>query len=196
MNKETKFKVGDKAHKPKGYKFPCTIVGVFETIAGEVRVIGEMDEYGLLHIFNENQLEHYGKEQQELLDEAYENYLQHYDDEYNEEQKKIQKNPLHWMEMEYTNIRPYPKQMFINKCKTDPEFSEKWGLTIEERELSRKERSEYYYKHGNSEGIVEGSLDRLIFEEDEVAHKWYDERNVPTKLITITHNDKTIESYE
>jgi hypothetical protein len=59
MNKETKFKVGDKAHKPKGYKFPCTIVGVFETIAGEVRVIGEMDEYGLLHIFNENQLEHY-----------------------------------------------------------------------------------------------------------------------------------------
>jgi hypothetical protein len=56
---ETKFKVGDKTHKPKGYKFPCTIVGVFETIAGEVRVIGEMDEYGLLHIFNENQLEHY-----------------------------------------------------------------------------------------------------------------------------------------
>jgi hypothetical protein len=56
---ETKFKVGDKAHKPKGYKFPCTIVGVFETIGGETRVIGEMDEYGLLHIFNENQLEHY-----------------------------------------------------------------------------------------------------------------------------------------
>jgi hypothetical protein len=57
--KETKFKVGDKAHKPKGYKFPCTIVGVFETIGGEIRVIGEMDEYGLLHIFNENQLESY-----------------------------------------------------------------------------------------------------------------------------------------
>jgi hypothetical protein len=54
MNKEeTKFKVGDKAHKPKGYKFPCTIVGVFETIGGEIH------EYGLLHIFNENQLESY-----------------------------------------------------------------------------------------------------------------------------------------
>ena len=59
MNKKTKFKVGDKAHKPKGYKFPCTIVGVFETINGDIRVVGEMDEYGLLHIFNENQLEHY-----------------------------------------------------------------------------------------------------------------------------------------
>ena len=56
---EPKFKVVDKAHKPKGYKFPCTIVGVFETIGGEIRVIGEMDEYGLLHIFNENQLESY-----------------------------------------------------------------------------------------------------------------------------------------
>jgi hypothetical protein len=57
-NKETKFKVGDKAHKSKGYKFPCTIVGVFETVGGEIRIVGEMDNYGLLHIFNEQQLEH------------------------------------------------------------------------------------------------------------------------------------------
>ena len=56
--KETKFKVGDKAYKSKGYKFPCTIVGVFETVGGEIRIVGEMDNYGLLHIFNEEQLEH------------------------------------------------------------------------------------------------------------------------------------------
>ena len=135
-------------------------------------------------------------EQQQIIDEVYENYLQHYDDEYNEEQKKIQKNPLHWIEMEYTNIRPYPKEMFINKCKTDPEFSERWGLKIEERELSRNERSDYYYKNGNSEGIVVGSLDRPIWEEDNVAHKWYDDNNIPRRLITITYKDKTIESYE
>jgi hypothetical protein len=54
----SKFKVGDKAVKVKGYKFPCTIVSVFETKSGNIRVVGEMDEYGLLHIFNENQLEH------------------------------------------------------------------------------------------------------------------------------------------
>ena len=53
----SKFKVGDKAVKPKGYKFPCTIVSVFETKEGNVRVVGEMDEFGLLHIFNEDQLE-------------------------------------------------------------------------------------------------------------------------------------------
>jgi hypothetical protein len=55
---ESKFKIGDKAYKVTGYKFPCTIVSVFTTVTGNVRVVAEMDEYGLLHIFNENQLEH------------------------------------------------------------------------------------------------------------------------------------------
>ena len=57
-SQEFKFKIGDKAIKPKGYKFPCTVVSVFKSVEGNVRVVGEMDEYGLLHIFNENQLEH------------------------------------------------------------------------------------------------------------------------------------------
>jgi hypothetical protein len=52
----SKFKIGDKATKEKGYKFPCTIVSVFKTKEGNVRLVAEMDEYGLLHIFNENQL--------------------------------------------------------------------------------------------------------------------------------------------
>jgi hypothetical protein len=54
---QPKFKVGDKAVIVKGYKFPCTIVSVFQTVEGNTRVVGEMDEYGLLHIFNEDQLE-------------------------------------------------------------------------------------------------------------------------------------------
>lgn len=53
-----KFEIGDKAYKPKGYKFPCTVVAVFETTSGDVRVVGEMEDNGMLHIFNENQLEH------------------------------------------------------------------------------------------------------------------------------------------
>lgn len=60
---KTKFQVRDKAYKPKGYKFPCTIVSVFHTVKGEVRVVAEMDDYGLLHIFNEQQLEHLPKPQ-------------------------------------------------------------------------------------------------------------------------------------
>jgi hypothetical protein len=128
------------------------------------------------------------KEQQQIIDEAYENYLQHYDDEYNEEQKKIQENPLHWMEMRYTNIRPYPKEMFINKCKTDPEFSEKWGLKIEESELSLEER----FKIQMSNVLYSG---RVNFGEDYLKEVC-DRHNIPAKLITITYNDKTIESYE
>ena len=53
----SKFKVGDKAYKPKGYKFPCTIVSIFKTSGGEVRIVGEMDVNMMLHIFNESQLE-------------------------------------------------------------------------------------------------------------------------------------------
>lgn len=60
LAQDRKFKVGDKAFKPKGYKFPCTIVSIFETTSGDIRLVGEMDDNGMLHIFNENQLEHYG----------------------------------------------------------------------------------------------------------------------------------------
>jgi len=161
---ETKFKVGDKAHKPKGYKFPCTIVGVFETIAGEVRVIGEMDEYGLLHIFNENQLEHYGKDEPDLLNDVYMAY--------------------YWIMGDKIKLT---KDEFINKCKTDPEFSERWGLTIEERELSLEERYELMKK-----------LDSWVsvhYKEPKTM-EYMDKHNTPTKLITISYNDKTIESYE
>jgi hypothetical protein len=59
----SKFKIGDKACKNKGYAFPCTIVSVFKTVGGQTRVVGEMDGYGLLHIFNEDQLDHPGNAQ-------------------------------------------------------------------------------------------------------------------------------------
>ena len=63
----SKFKVGDKAWKPKGYKFPCTIVSVFETTSGDVRIVGELDDYKMLHIFNEKQLEHIELDQEEMI---------------------------------------------------------------------------------------------------------------------------------
>tara|TARA_R100000541_G_scaffold10550_1_gene18401 strand:+ start:176 stop:361 length:186 start_codon:yes stop_codon:yes gene_type:complete len=52
-----KFEVGDKAFKPKGYKFPCTIVSIFKTTKGKVRIVAEMDDNGMLHVYNEGQLE-------------------------------------------------------------------------------------------------------------------------------------------
>ncbi len=52
-----KFKIGDKAYKTKGYKFPCTIVSIFKNTKGELRIVAEMEYNGMLHIFNETQLE-------------------------------------------------------------------------------------------------------------------------------------------
>jgi|TARA_B110000858_G_scaffold105883_1_gene121145 hypothetical protein len=54
---EYKFKLGDKAFKPLGYKFPCTIVSIFGTTEGKIRIVAEMEDNGMLHIFNESQLE-------------------------------------------------------------------------------------------------------------------------------------------
>lgn len=54
---KAKFKVGDKVKKVKGYLFPGTVVSVFKTTVGDIRLVVEMDKYRLLHIFNESQLE-------------------------------------------------------------------------------------------------------------------------------------------
>jgi len=79
------------------------------------------------------------------------------------------------------------QEEFINKCKTDPEFSEKWGLKIEEKELSDDERNEIrdmqYFKN-NLHQALKGSDTKIDWE------------NIPTKLITIIYNNETIESYE
>ena len=53
-----KFKVGDKVSKPKGYKFDGIVVSVFETTSGEKRIVAELKNNGMLHIFSEGQLEH------------------------------------------------------------------------------------------------------------------------------------------
>lgn len=51
------FNVGDKVDKTAGYKFPGTVVAVFQTLAGATRYVVEMDGYGMLHIFNEGNLQ-------------------------------------------------------------------------------------------------------------------------------------------
>ena len=53
----SKFQIGDKIFKPKGYKFPGTVVSVFKNLAGETRVVAELEDNGMLHIFSESQLE-------------------------------------------------------------------------------------------------------------------------------------------
>jgi hypothetical protein len=126
------------------------------------------------------------KEQQELLDEAYEKYHQ--------ENKHV---------MYLTFLL---EEEFINKCKTDQEFSEKWGLKIEERELSLLERREIAriklnrkewtdvlflaFRQSHSRTLVTISTLHAHYKET------YDKYNIPTRIITLSYNNKTATSYE
>jgi methylthioribose-1-phosphate isomerase len=117
-------------------------------------------------------------EQQELVNEAYKSY----------ENKYYKGEAFGYKKLNDSGYSPDLKlsqEEFINKCKTDTEFSEKWGLKIEERELSESERVQIYYKKHNK-GRVGSKITKFVLDHD----------NIPTKLITITYNDKTIESYE
>jgi hypothetical protein len=86
---------------------------------------------------------------------------------------------------------------FINKCKTNPEFSEKWGLKIEERELSLSERGELFRKTYPGKSVDDFAPSGM--EVQSIRHQLdtrYNKSNIPTKLNTIIYNDKTIESHE
>ena len=124
----------------------------------------------------------------QMIDEAYENYLKGGD--------------IKWLKQEEVDTPigkmnipiPYTKEEFINKCKTDTEFSERWGLKIEERELSWKERVEIARKTLSKEEFFEyGNLSPFT---TPIITYWLNQNNIPTKLITITYNNETIEVYE
>ena len=147
------------------------------------------------------------KEQQELLNEAYEKYLEYTINGIETGLDKI-KGYLDGCLVEYdgyyehfTNpsfaygYRTYNQEEFINKIKTDTEFSKKWGLKIEERELSHDERVKIACKQEN--GIIPvvpmyGDWDPT----KEKMNQFLNENKTPTKLITLTYNNETIENYE
>ena len=87
----------------------------------------------------------------------------------------------------YYGFRPHTQEEFINKCKTNKTFSERWGLNIGERELSLEERNEWFKINLNGNNPLMKS-DWKDYE--------LDQQNIPTKLITITYKDTIIESYE
>ena len=106
-------------------------------------------------------------EQKELLDEAYENF----------EKQCIPGTG-----------KKMSKEEFIEFIKTNNEFSNHWGLKIEERELSLDGRVDIFLESYNG--------DDVFFNDDEHRMDACNDNNIPTKAITIKYNDKKIESYE
>ena len=79
------------------------------------------------------------------------------------------------------------REEFINRIKKDKGFSEKWGLKIEERELSQEERKKLY-----EDGFTPG----MEVTNDHWLNSKLTTRNIPTKLITLEYNNEKIEIYE
>jgi hypothetical protein len=79
-------------------------------------------------------------------------------------------------------VKEHSKEQFVYRCKTDTEFSEKWGLKIEERELSLEERR----KLANYDSEFVSPM---------TVESW-DRNNIPTKLITLEYNQEKIYIYE
>lgn len=86
------------------------------------------------------------------------------------------------------------KEEFINKIKTDDEFSEKWGLKIKERELSLEERLKLMTK--NDDFINDIVNKEWIIDVKGVIEEHLNELNTPTRAISITYNNETTEIYE
>jgi hypothetical protein len=120
------------------------------------------------------------KEQQEIIDEAYENY----EKEYNK--NNFVSVSIRLADGKFTT-RKIDKEQFINLCIHDKILSKIWGLKIEERELSLKEKS-LWLKNNKDYDFPLNNLD-----DDHIVD--IIENNAPTKLITVTKITK-IESYE
>jgi hypothetical protein len=76
---------------------------------------------------------------------------------------------------------------YIHWVKSDDEYSQKWGLKIEERELSLEERQKLCVVWTEDSYGVDGEL------RSPLTIDW---EKTPKRAITITYNNETIESYE
>jgi hypothetical protein len=136
------------------------------------------------------------KEQQELLDEAFNQFSKYKMENFDDMRWDviIEMNISDNTKPYFVTGRPLIKEEFINKCKTDTEFSERWGLKIEQRELNLEERVEIARKALSEEKFNEyGYLSPFT---TPIITYWLNQYNIPTKLITVTYNDIKIESYE
>lgn len=146
---------------------------------------------------------------EQIIDEAYESYTRYPLATIHDHRTNILYQNMHkgWCMLNGRSMAsPHPtrhltKEEFIKKCKTDSEFSKKWGLKIEERELNLDERAKlhpnpenFYNIHGTFS--ICDSIENSDFPNKDWLHKQFDDRGIPTKLITVTYNNQIIEIYD
>jgi hypothetical protein len=115
----------------------------------------------------------------QIIDEAYNDYCSTFND---------------------SIVEPNTKEVFIDKCKHSIEYSTKWGLKIEEKNLTRDERYDLMPSLiGHHPGNIAMRKQINNFESNTPGvsyhEEWLDSFWMPTKLITVTYNNEMIEAY-
>jgi len=132
----------------------------------------------------EMELEKINKERyNQIIDEVYKNYL-------NEWTFEKYPNDGSVYSVEPIKVKEHSKEQFVYRCKTDNEFSERWELKIEERELSFEDRKLMAKQ-------ILPILNTFLGNQSEEG--WVEQceiLNVPTKQITLEYNGTKIEVYE
>ena len=130
----------------------------------------------------------------QIIDEVYKRYLT--ETMFHPENNWLEK--LDGMDISTGEIkkvyRQYALKEFINKIKTDSEFSQKWGLKIEERVLTDKERLNTLIQ--NEQRLIYEKVQSFKNLKRKTIKDYLDEKNIPTRLITLTYNNEKIEIYE
>jgi hypothetical protein len=114
----------------------------------------------------------------QIIDEAYENYSKEYENDNSIGITLLVKSVNNKLV-----YRKPDRETFIGLCKYDKSFSERCRLKIDERGLDMFERWK----------IADLTPNMMEFD---YCNKLCDEHDVPTKLITVTYNNETIEVYE
>ena len=107
----------------------------------------------------------------QIIDEVYDNYLKTFENQSLMDEYSFDSDLM-------------IKTMFIEKIKNNIWFSERWGLKIEERELSEKERMKiagYEDVGGIGQNIIREKVDI--------------DDTIPRRAITLTYNNETIKVY-
>ena len=116
----------------------------------------------------------------EIIDEAYKNYLNNFIPPICPPNSDVQPD----------YYEPMTKELFIKSIKEKglrgEEFSEKWGLKIEERNLSYTER----------EGLFHQNRIVILTKGEKIDEQDFDNVEIPTKLITLEYNGIKTETYE
>ena len=84
-------------------------------------------------------------------------------------------------------VESLTKEEFIVRVKTDPEFSKKWEIGIDEKELSLEERRSSVSQEMFDQAYTGGDPSTL-------SHSEIDQWNIPRTKITVTHNNETYEN--